>query len=233
MIEFSVVITTEAIEITNKFIQWTHYPLFEGLEAQAIEALFACLHMRMKRYAGRSPILHVGSRPECFGLVLAGSVHILREEYDGSAALLASVGEGEIFAEAFAAGHMPLTVMAQAAQEGAEVLWLPCERVTAPCQNACDSHAVLLSNFMRLLARKNMFLTVRISHLSKRSLRDKVLSYLTEETLRQGSRSVSIPFDRQGMADYLAADRSALSAVLCRLRREGVIEFQKNHFTLL
>ena len=89
-----------------------------------------------------------------------------------------------------------------------------------------------MSNLVQILARRNIFLTGRIEHLSKRTLREKVLSYLSEQAMMKGCDTFCIPFNRQEFADYLAADRSALSAVLGKLRQEGVLEFQKNRFTL-
>lgn len=189
--------------------------------------------MKTIRYGRRETILLPGGRTESFGLVLAGGARIVREDYAGNATLLASIGPGEIFAEAFAIGRMPLTVTVQSVRDGTQVLWLPCKSLFSPCRKACPAHAALLSNLMRLLALKNLFLNGRIAHLSKRTLREKALSYLIEESQRQGGRRFTVPFDRQGMADYLACDRSALSAVLCRLREEGVIAFHKNKFTLL
>ena len=90
----------------------------------------------------------------------------------------------------------------------------------------------LVENMMHILAEKNLFLANRVSHLSRRTLREKVLSYLGEQAAKQGSREFDIPFDRQKLADYLAADRSALSAVLGKLQREGVLTFRKHHFIL-
>ena len=70
-------------------------------------------------------------------------------------------------------------------------------------------------------------------HLSRRSTREKLLSYLSEQAARAGGTEFSIPFDRQGLADYLCVERSAMSAVLSRLREEGVLETHRNHFRLL
>lgn len=207
--------------------------MFEGITQASIRGIYECFGMRTIRYGKQETVLRTGGRLESLGLVTEGGVHIVREDFEGNATLLAAIGPGEIFAEAFAIGDVPLSVTVQALQKGAEILWIPSGRLSAPCQKACPAHAALLSNLMRQLARKNLFLNGRIAHLSKRTLREKALSYLTEEARRQGGRHFTVPLDRQGMADYLACDRSALSAVLCRLREEGVVAFHKNEFTLL
>ena len=112
------------------------------------------------------------------------------------------------------------------------VLQVDCQRFLTTCTSACACHARLVSNLVSSFAQKNIFLTGRIEHLSKRTLREKVLSYLSEQAHLCGTRSFVIPLDRQGLADYLAADRSALSAVLSKLRDEGILDFRKNDFTL-
>ena len=91
---------------------------------------------------------------------------------------------------------------------------------------------LFVKNMVKILANKNIFLNARIGHLSKRTLKEKVLSYLTGQARQHNSRSFTIPFNRQKMADYLAADRSALSAVLGKLKNEGILDFEKNRFTI-
>ena len=138
---------------------------------------------------------------------------------------------GEIFAEAFAAAGEPSLVTVEAARD-TEVLWIHFGRMMRRSGTG-RAQQILVENMMQILAKKNLFLAGRVAHLSRRTLREKVLSYLGGQAARQRSNSFEIPFDRQGLADYLAADRSALSAVLGKLKKEGVLTFHKNQFTLL
>ena len=73
----------------------------------------------------------------------------------------------------------------------------------------------------------------KLGHISNRTTREKLLSYLSDEAKRSRSASFSIPFNRQQLADFLSVDRSAMSNELGRMRKEGLIEFHKNQFTLL
>ena len=84
-----------------------------------------------------------------------------------------------------------------------------------------------------LLAEKNLMLTEKMRHMARRTTREKLLSYLSAQALRAGTAEFDIPLDRQQLADFLAVDRSAMSAALGKLRDEGVLEFRKNHFRLL
>ena len=200
-------------------------PLFAGVPEAELPGLLAAAGAQIRRYGTGSVLLQAGETAERFGIVLAGAAQLWKEDYQGNRALLARLEPGEPFAEVFACLGTPLTVTAEAAGETA-VLWLPYVSIASRGGQLCE-------NLLRSFAAKNLFLTGRIEHLSKRTLRQKALSYLSEQSLRAGSRSFRIPLNRQELADYLAADRSALSAVLSALRREGVLTFHKNRFTLL
>ena len=199
--------------------------LFAGVPEAELPGLLAAAGAQIRRYGTGSVLLQAGETTGRFGIVLAGAAQLWKEDYQGNRALLARLEPGEPFAEVFACLGTPLTVTAEAAGETA-VLWLPYVSIASRGGQLCE-------NLLRSFAAKNLFLTGRIEHLSKRTLRQKALSYLSEQSLRAGSRSFRIPLNRQELADYLAADRSALSAVLSSLREEGVLTFHKNRFTLL
>lgn len=206
-------------------------PLFAGIAREDIGAILNCLQAKTKKYDKNEMLLQSGNKMKRFGMILQGSVLIQKPDFEGNTVILTQVTSGELFGEAFACGSIPAGVDILV-QEATEILWLDYQKILSPCECACTFHRQLMSNLVQILARRNIFLTGRIEHLSKRTLREKVLSYLSEQAMVQGSSSFVIPFNRQEFADYLAADRSALSAVLGKLRNEGVIEFNKNRFTL-
>ena len=109
---------------------------------------------------------------------------------------------------------------------------LELNRILNTCPKACNYHTKLISNLVNVIALKNKVLTGKMEHISQRNTKDKILSYLSEISLREGSSSFEIPFNRQQLADYLAVDRSALSKELCKLRDEEVLNFNKNYFEL-
>ena len=199
-------------------------PLFAGVEAGAA---LRELNARQARYAAGETILRAGERCESVGILLSGGAEIVREDAGGVPVLVAHLPAGELFAEAFAFSGEPLLVSVRAAEESL-VLWLSAERI------ACSARFPRLAvNALRLFARKNLFLTGRIEHLTRHTLAEKVLSYLGSLAAAQGNPLVTVPFGRQGMADYLGCDRSALSAVLAGLKREGKLDYHKNVFRIL
>ena len=90
----------------------------------------------------------------------------------------------------------------------------------------------LIHNLLAVLAEKNLQMNAKLTHMAQRTTREKLLSYLSEESLRQGEPVFTIPFNRQQLADYLSVDRSAMSSALSRMRGEGILDFNKNQFTL-
>lgn len=199
-------------------------PLFAGVDAFAA---LRELNAREGSYAAGETLLRAGERCESVGILLSGGADVVREDAGGNPVLVAHLSAGELFAEAFAFSGAPLAVSVRAAEDS-RVLWLSAERIAVS-----PRYPRLAANALRLFARKNLFLTERIEHLTRHTLAEKVLSYLYSLARSQGRPLVSVPFGRQGMADYLGCDRSALCAVLAKLKKEGKLDYHKNIFRIL
>lgn len=207
-------------------------PLFAGISPEDRTALVRCLSPRLVRCRRGQLLWQEGDRIGSLGIVEQGAVRILRDDFWGNRAILSQAERGDLFGEAYAWGGEPLGVSVEAAEDS-RVWLLDVARILTPCTSACSFHTQLVGNLVAVLAGKNRMLSRKIDHLSQRSTRAKVLSYLSFEATRQGSASFTIPFDRQGMADYLSVDRSALSQELSKMRRDGLLDFHKNQFRLL
>lgn len=213
------------------FLQKTQ--LFQGMNREEIGGILDCLGAVRRNYPKGTFLRHRGEELHSVGIVLAGRVHLLEEDFWGNRTILGDASPGQLFGESYAC--LPgetLSVDVWAAEDTA-VLYLKMDRILRPCSNACAFHTRLMENLLAVLAKKNRMLTRKMEHLSRRTIREKVLSYLSDQSQAAGSARFQIPFDRQQLADYLSVDRSALSTELGKLRREGVLEFQKNRFRLL
>ena len=197
-------------------------PLFRGIAAGELPALLDRSSAREVRFAKGELLLHRGETPRSLGLVLEGGVHIIREDFWGNRSIVGLAGPGEIFAESYALAGKPLAVWVLAAADG-RALFLDAGHLSQR----------LSANLLALLAEKNLMLTEKMRHMARRTTREKLLSYLSAQALRAGTAEFDIPLDRQQLADFLAVDRSAMSAALGKLRDECVLEFRKNHFRLL
>lgn len=208
-------------------------PLFAGCAREHTLAMTGCLRPRQATFRKGSYILRTGDAVSALGLVVSGSIIIRSEDYWGNGNILTSGGPGSLFAEAFACMPQTKSTVDVLANEKTQVLFLNVDRILSTCPSACVHHTRLIRNLTSVLAQRNYALTQKMDHITKRTTREKVLSYLSAQSKRAGSTRFDIPFDRQQLADYLSVDRSALSSCLGALKRDGIIDFQKNHFTLL
>ena len=159
--------------------------------------------------------------------------HIDREDYWGNNSILADVSAGELLGEVYSfLDDEPVRINAVAVKDST-VLLLDVKKIFQVCSTVCPDHAQLIRNFAYVLAVKNRELTRKLEHMSQRTTRDKLLSYLSDQSLKQDSSCFEIPFNRQQLADFLAVGfESAMSKELGKLRDEGILEFNKNHFEL-
>lgn len=208
-------------------------PLFAGINENDIQALLQCLNVKEHSVKKGEFIFSAGDEPLFVGIVLSGSIHVIQENYWGDRTILSAVFAGGLFAEAFSCAQSDVLPVSVIAVEKSNVLLIDCRRILTSCSSACVFHAGLIQNLLKILADQNIMMTRKMEHITRKTTQEKVLSYLSECAVSAGSNSFEIPFDRQALADYLAVERSALSSVLSRMRNDGVLEFQKNRFTLL
>lgn len=208
-------------------------PLFRGVGQEEIASMLSCLKPREVTYGKGEAVYRIGDEVRFVGIVLQGSVRIERTDAWGATAVLALIQAGDVFAESYAcASGVPLMVNVFANEES-RILLLDAACLIRPCERVCGSHAKLTANLLALMARKNIALSQRSFHGMPKTIRGKLLAYLSTESARAGSRTFEIPFTRQQLADYLGVDRSALSAELGRMQRDGLLRTERRRFELL
>lgn len=207
--------------------------LFKGISPEEIRQICSCIGAREKVFGRGGTIYGMGDTVTEMGLVLSGSVSIESSDLWGSRSVMDRVDAGQVFAETYAClTDEPLMVSAVALEETA-VLFLNVRRIVEICASGCAYHHNLLKNLLEISARKNLGLSRRSLHTAPKSLRERVRSFLSYQAVRNGSSDFFIPFNRQQMADYLNVDRSALSAELGKMRKEGLLDFKRSHFKIL
>lgn len=206
--------------------------LFRGTTPQEADAMLNCLGAYTRSYTKGEMICRAGEPFNTMAMVLSGGVTIESDDVWGNKSILSHVGVGEVFAETYAClPGEPLLVNA-VASEMSEILFMEMGKLLTLCPSDCSYHNRLIQNLLTLTARKNLTLSRRILHTSAKSIRGRLLSYFSEQALLQGGYRFSIPFNRQQLADYLGVDRSALSNELSKMKREGLIAYEKNTFIL-
>ena len=207
--------------------------LFDGIREGDLKAMLGCLGGRVASFEKGETVFPADSRAENVGIVLKGAVQIVRDDFLGNRAIQAQVGPGEMFGEAFACAGVERMPVAVEGVKAGKALVIRLRRITETCSNACEFHNRMVMNLLGAMALKNLQLNRKLEITSQRTTRDKLLSYLMSQARQARSTTFTIPFDRQGLADYLCVERSALSAEIGKLRREGILESERSSFRLL
>lgn len=204
--------------------------LFDGIDSE-LESLLRCMGAETRNVAAGEILLLAGDKPESIGIVLSGRLHILREDYDGNRSLMAAAMPGDLYAEALCCAGVPESPVTVMADTDAVIMRLDFARIMRVCPNACLFHSKLIENMLKLVAEKNLQLQGRMEILCQKSIRARVMRYLESLVPHQG-RQITIPFNREELADFLAVERSALSHELSRMKRDGLLDYRKNWFML-
>lgn len=207
-------------------------PIFNGFSQEEFDAMSSCGCLRTEEFKRGDTIFFTGDIVTEIGIVQKGSVNIENIDLLGNKSILSNVPAGSIFAESYAICGEPMMVDAVAGED-AVIAFLSLE-VVHDCKNMTNEwHGKLLTNLLQVSVRKNLVLSTRIFCTSGKTIRSRLLTYLTGQQVKAGSTTFQIPFDRQQLADYLNVDRSALSKELGKMKDEGIIDFYKNSFRLL
>ena len=206
--------------------------LFAGIGEEEISTMLDCLQAKLCFYKKGEYVFRQGEHIEHITVLTEGCLHIQRDDYWGNRSIISVIGEGDMFGEAYAGpdcGPIPNDVVAVA---DSAVIFFDVGRVLTVCSSGCRFHSMVVRNLFFAISEKNRKLVQKLGHMSKRTTRAKLISYLSEEACRHGSNHFTIPFNRQQLADFLSVDRSAMSNELCKMRSEGLLTFEKNRFSL-
>ena len=206
--------------------------LFSDIEIQDIKSLLSCLSAKIEHFKAKEAIFLAGNKAEYVGIVLSGKVQIVKEDFYGNRNILDSAGKGQLFGEALACADLKILPVSVFSVEDCEIMLIDYRKIITTCSKACIFHSKLIYNMLHIISTKNIILNQKIEFISKRTTKEKLLAYLSSEAKKAGSNSFTIPFNRQELADFLSVDRSAMSAELCKLRDNGVVEFDKSKFVL-
>ncbi len=207
--------------------------LFMGVAEDDIIAMLGCLQAKKKSFKKGEYVLRQGQQLNDITVLVEGKLYVQRDDYWGNRSIISMIDVGEIFGEAYVGPDSGTLLNDVVAVEDCVVLFFDVYRIINVCSSACRFHTMVVQNLFLAISEKNRQLIQKLGHMSKRSTREKLISYLSEEAKKQKSGTIIIPFNRQQLADFLSVDRSAMSSELGKMREEGLIVFEKNKFTLL
>ena len=214
-------------------ITLTQSPLFARFSEDEITSLLNELSAQIHAYKKSETVWSTGQKVSSLGVVLEGAVHVRQTDWWGNQNILHEIKPRDIFGESFATAEnlvLPNDVVAAA---DSRILFVEVRWALSPQGAESPLKAHLVQNLYRISSARNRYLTKKVRYLSCRSTRDKLLAYFSEQARAHNSAQFAIPFDRQQLADYLSIERSAMSAELSRMQKDGLIRYKKNDFTLI
>lgn len=208
-------------------------PLFAEIKEKDLNSILKCLLAKKQKYNKDTFIITEGNHFSNVGIVLSGGVNVIREDFWGNRNILTHISPGEMFGEAFSCAEIDEMPVSVVTTEDSEIMLIDYKKTLNTYNSYCNFHSKLISNMLKIISSKNIMLTQKIEHISQRTTREKILSFLSAQALKFKSNQFFIPYDRQELADYLCVERSALSRELSKMKKESLIKYEKNKFELL
>lgn len=207
--------------------------LFSGVDEDEILPMLGCLQTKLKTYKKGEYVYRQGEYLNNITILVEGNLLIQSNDYWGNRSIINTVGIGEMFGEAYVAPNSGALLNDVVAVENSTIMFFDIQKILTVCSSNCKFHSMVVHNLFFAISEKNRKLVQKLGHMAKRSTREKLISYLSEEAKKQKNGTFTIPFNRQQLADFLSVDRSAMSNELCKMRDDGLLTFEKNRFTLL
>ena len=208
-------------------------PLFQGICPEEKSIMLGCIGYHINSFHKGEIVTFEDENMKHIGIVISGAVDMIKEDLWGNKTLLVRMRKNELFGETFACGEDNLSIVTFMVPEDTQILFIPFNRVMHSCSRSCMFHHQLIENMVHIIANKNRDLMRKVEVVSKKSLREKILAYLSIQAQVQEARYFEIPLGRGELAEYLCADRSALTRELGKMKEDGLIDFDKNSFRIL
>ena len=206
--------------------------LFSGIDQDSLSKMLTCLAPRQITFRRGTFVFRAEDEIRWVYLILSGSMHIIDEDFWGNSSIIETLPTNALFGEAYVFSSRQCHLVSVAAAEDSVILELDPHKLFVACASGCACHQQLTRNALGIVSEKVVRLTEKLGHVMRRTLREKMLSYLTNCAQKANSPTFDIPYNRQQLADYLCVDRSALSHELSHLQKQGYLTYRKNHFTL-
>ncbi|MDD6237577.1 MAG: Crp/Fnr family transcriptional regulator [Clostridiales bacterium] len=207
-------------------------PLFDGIDQSALNSLIKCMDGKTISVPKGNPVFLEGAPARFVGIVLSGTLQVVREDYYGNRSILTILQPGELFAEAFSFAGLETMPVSVFAVKDSEVLLLDCRRILTTCSDSCHFHTLLMQNLLKGMAKKNLVLSQKIRYMSQKTTKEKLMTFLLDQAKQHGTTEFVIPYDRQALADYLGVERSAMSAEISKLKKSGQIDTKGSWFCI-
>lgn len=207
-------------------------PLFNHIKREDLPIMLQCMGYNINQFSKDDFILMEQENINKIGIILKGHVNMIKEDIWGNRTTLVRMKPYEVFGETFSCSMDTVSTVSFTAATDCTVIFLPFNKVMYSCSMVCRYHHRMIENMVKLIAEKNKELMVKIEIISKKTLREKLLAYLSMQSQLYDTKYFEIPISRTELAEYICADRSAMTRELAKMREEGLIDYDKNIFRL-
>ena len=212
----------------NNFETVKECTIFKNFSIDEIIEIFSVISFYEKDYKKNDIILAENTKVEYFGIITNGKIALSNFDYFGNRNILNVFEKGDSFAEALVSLEIQISHEVISLTDSS-IVWIEYKSLSKSLY-----YQKILNNLLNIISTKNLILNKKLQILSKRTTREKILEYLSNQKKALSLDSnFEINLNRNEMADYLALDRSNLSRELGKLKKEGIIDFKKNKFKLL
>lgn len=212
-------------------MEYREINLFEGISESDLEKMIVCFGARINAFREGEVICDYSDTGDDVGVMLEGSASMIRTDENGEVAVMELFSASDIFGEVLAFSNAAGDSVKVIAESDAKVMFIKYGQITKRCEKACEHHSRLVSNMFGLIARKTLSLSQRIEILSKKTTREKLLYYFNILARNQGGEFF-LPMSVTRLAEYICADRSAMTRELSRMQADGLIEMNKKKIKL-
>lgn len=206
--------------------------IFRSASEFECQAMMFCFKTRFKNFDKNQRIVEQGENMEDIVLIVKGGAIVQHIDSLGDISILRRLKKGDLYGLENAYFGQTTFKDSLIATEKTLVLFMNKHRVINPCENRCRRHDIVSKHLAQIVAESNLELMDKLTHMSKKTIRDKLMSYFNSLAHKAGTNYFEIPFNKTELASYLSVDRSAMSTELTRMKEDGLIDFEKRQFHL-
>ena len=219
--------------LMNHFIEGLqNSSLFCGLSEDVIRQQILPLG-KIQEYAKGTYLIMPQERLDSFGVVISGLIHVIHVSMDGNIRLLDALEPGKAYGADLIYTRSRISPYHAMAPQPSQVMLFPVSMLLEPGHLSEEVRHHIQLRLLTIISHENMRKDYRLAILSQKGLRERILTYLTMQAGKRCTETFTIPFSREELANVLCVNRSALSHELALMKQEGILDFQKNTFTLL
>ena len=206
--------------------------LFQGITDDEYTDLINCLSPQVKHFSKNEIIFFTGDSIQHIGIILCGTAHAYLEHINGNQTIMSTLMPMSVFGEILVSTRTQQSPVTVCTASDVTAAFIEYQKICSVCTAACSAHRIFLQNMIKVIGDKYFYLFDRINILREKTLRSKIMAYLYSLSGSGKMPVVTIPFTKTMLADYLLANRSALSKELRKMEHNGLITVNGREVTL-